>query len=372
MGERLPNRRRVLGGIAAVGAAGLGATVLGQRLFQNADTKVERSLEGSFAKKISGYRELYGTLRRNEVLFVDGDGAPLEKVTLEPYQGISPGSFDERGLLQGALNQKWLDSHRERICAPLPRGACNIAEGIPRQLNSIQSIQEAIRETPDEKLDPKTYLDIVKHYGRKKVVGGGGLDRIEYVRTHAMETVRLPPVVEQELKFFLPGLAAQESRFNNAAKSSVGARGIFQFMPDTWKELGYSEKDILLLNKQVPAVDEYFAGAYKRVVQGSGPALERIKKEYFKNDENAHLKYFLTPLLVNSYNAGPKRMEAVVEWFARHLDGVPGRPIKNSYDLFYLMTQMVQEEDGKLLRGYGTDAAEYVPRAYALAQLING
>jgi hypothetical protein len=366
------NRREFLR-TAAIGAGSiLAVSALGCEVGESEKEKKYGPGE-RFKEGVEGFEVIYGKLRRNQILFVNENDGPIgDPVELVPFNNISPGSFDQNGLLVGSINPEWLAAHRKRICEQYPEVKCNPKRNLPRQRNVIQLLRQAVGR---EGLNPETYLDVVKHYGQRAVVGAEEYSRIEYVRNFLGRNTTLPEAIIAELSRIGPGLAAQESRFDNSSKSPVGARGIFQFMPATFKELGYSEADFLSLTKQVEAAGEYFQRAYRSLYQRSGDALQNIRAEFFDNDE-LFAKEFIVPILINSYNAGAARMAAVVTWFnKRYPNGeafrARGSSVPKGYDVFKVMSLKAQAyEGGGLIAGYGSDAGGYVPRIYAFASLL--
>lgn len=326
-----------------------------------------------FNRERSGYEVLYGELKRNEILFINEEGVPLgEPVPLEPIDGISPGSIDARGLLIGEMNQAWLDRQRERVCAAL-EVPCDLPNGLPRQLNVIPQLREAINEGGGENINPETYLDIVEHFASKRVIGAENMTRLEFVRARVGEALNIPPATKNELILRIPGLAAQESRFNNASESSVGAKGIFQFMPDTWRDFGYAPGDIAFLSKQVEAVGRYFSRAHTFLQAQAGEALRIAEQEYFQGSREDFERNFLAPVLLNSYNSGPARLASTVKWFTeeyptresleRLIGSHEGGFGKDAYQA------MTSQAKGKI-PGYGRDSSQYVVRLSALAELL--
>lgn len=363
----------------AVGA--LGATLVSKEIF-GGDYKEENDTEGGeggyeaselFEREIEGYKVLYGELKRDEILFVNEEGLPLGKpVKIEPANGISPGSIDKNGFLTEDMNQDWLDYQREKVCAEL-NVPCDISNGLPRQVNVIPQLRDAAYYTPDDDLDADTYLEVIEHFAEKKVIGAEHKTRLEFVRDHVGDSLKVPRAVKEELIALIPGLAAQESHFNNGLKSSVGAQGIFQFMPDTWKDFGYSEEDILYLKNQVEAVGKYFSRAYTFLKNNAGEALALAEREYFHGSAEDFGKDFLAPVLLNSYNSGPGRLAIVLKWFVeqyptresleKSIGTHEGGFGKDAY-------QTVTRKAKGVIPGYGRDSSQYVVRLSALAELL--
>ncbi len=98
-------------------------------------------------------------------------------------------------------------------------------------------------------------------------------------------------------------------------------------------------------------------------------------------------RYFLTPVLVNSYNSGPGRLVMAVKEFAKEfstreslLEKLDGEYEDGfGYDVYFAMTKfastVVGEDkngnDKRRIPGYGRDSSQYVIRAYSLALLLS-
>jgi hypothetical protein len=363
----------------AIGSIGTG--LIAQEIFGR-DTQEENTVERKeggyesselFQREMAGYKMLYSELKRDEILFVNEEGMPLGKpVKVESVNGISPGTIDKNGFLTEDMNQDWLDYQRERVCAEL-EVPCDIPNGLPRQINVIPQLRDTVYYTPDDDLDPENYLEVIEYFAGKKVIGAEHKTRLEFVRDHVGDSLKVPPAVKEELIALIPGLAAQESHFNNGLKSSVGAEGIFQFMPDTWKDFGYSEEDLLYLKNQVEAVGKYFSRAYTFLKNNAGRALTIAEREYFNGSAEDFGRDFLAPVLLNSYNAGPGRLATTLKWFIEQYP--PRESLEKSIgthaggfgkDAYQALTNKAKG----VIPGYGRDSSQYVVRLSALAELL--
>lgn len=380
--EDLPNipRRELLkGGVAALVLAMLARD---SRPSQEGEF-VTRQPSELFNMRLSGLERSYATLGGDEVLFIDEHGLSIgEPVKLKPIDGISPGVMRGNVLLTAPIRQPWLDAARRRLCAQTPGIACDVRSETPRQLNVIPSIREANIDSPEEHINAQNYMDIVRHYGSKPTIGGGGTNRIAYVRAHIGDTMNLPETLKKEIAFLSLGVTAQESRFNNDMVSTAGARGAFQFMPKTWESLGFKEEDCPYLVPQVKAAGKHFSNILLELNKHAEPELARIKATFFNGDEDSFERFFLAPLMVNGYNAGGPRMAAIVRWFSAQY---PDRktfestgdkyPNGYGYDLFKRLTDEARAHAdvpgvGPLLSRYKDQASQYFFRAMALARLL--
>ncbi|MEK9174048.1 MAG: lytic transglycosylase domain-containing protein, partial [Patescibacteria group bacterium] len=325
-----------------------------------------------------------------EVMFVDDKGRPLgDPIKIEDFNGVSPGSRDQHGIIKGDINQAWLDVVRKHICDTY-KVPYDKAKSRPRQFNLIYIAREMVTTLADENIKANTYLDIVKEMGDKTVVADSR-SRIEYLRQEGMKKAEgIPAGARDEIQFVLPGLAAQESKYVNDVVSSTGARGIMQFMSGTWARVDGGEiDDVLSFTDQVAAASKLFSGKYDYLQNDKDDNVRQefklIQREFFGGDAEAFEHYFLAPVLINSYNSGEGRLAKCIRLFvetyptAASLKKAIGEYPKGfGYDAYLLMTKLCstvvgKDEDGhsiRRIRGYGRDSSQYVVRAYTLAQLL--
>jgi hypothetical protein len=375
--------KRALFGAVALGLEG------SPQLLQNesTDPASERDFDLKesvrFNHQIEGFRQQYGRLKRNEILFIDSIGGPLgPPVKLEETLGRSPGEFDQDGVLIGEIDQGWLDFERERVCGrEHAYELLDIPNGLPRQLNVIPQIRAILRNGPGRsELDPQTFHDIVKYFGRKPVEGVAGENRIHYLRSHGMDHAEVPEDMRTHLSRLLPGLAAEESQFNSAIRSGAGAVGVLQFMPATWHELGYQPEQMNSFVTQTEAIGKDVTSKYRHITSHAVPELAHIKAEYFNDDESDFNRHFLLPVLLNSYNSGQSRMVNVIRHLVQRcptrsaLEQAVG-PHTNGLgmDAYQHMTFLASRPVGHdhAVSGYGRQSSQYVAQIFALAELLD-
>jgi len=266
--------------------------------------------------------------------------------------------------------------------------------------DTVRSLKKQYKETVEPELvekiesgEVRSTLEVVEFFGSKDVVGAEEQTRIEYIQNEIQfKDISIEGrgeewmIAQSELKSILPGLCAQESRFDNNALSSDKAAGIFQFMPETWEEVQKEYKKIngedseplsmMSLKDQTVAASLHFSNIYKRLVHYSGGELDSIKKMFFKN--GGFEKYFLVPLMINSYNAGSKRLSDAVILLASEFqttedaEKVFGRDSQYlGFDVFFHLAQIADDSDTGTLGRYSEAASEYVPRIYAFADLLD-
>lgn len=220
--------------------------------------------------------------------------------------------------------------------------------------------------------DPGGRLDESLQYGDQRVVGRFWIirfreprSRIQYVRDELMrgEIVEtIPEEVRQELSFLAAGMAAVESEFHNDEVSSTDAHGIFQITRSLYEGFGTTDDEMQYLSEQIEVVQRLFAEQYRRLTTALATENDRIRRDYFADNESAFRRAFLAPLLLNAYQAGPERMIEAVRLFLRD----PDQDVRG-YDLFHAIAQRAEG----VVAGYGSQSSAHVVKVYAMALLIN-
>ena len=428
-GEKVDETRRglIFGGAAAgVGlAVGAGTLLSARKDSEHFPEEAELVFESQeeapkegFERHVESYRVLYGTLTRNEVVFLKEDGSPYEATTIERVDsdevvdGIVIRDIDPIGR-DGTLNQIWLDYHRQKLVAE--HGGTYVSGDSPRQMNILGVVNNFANHHLDnafpnlsaegrqEYIDSLTFMKIVTYFAHNshQELGIGSVSPLEYLRahvldrerelqtTHMQERRRKSPnqrdlVINAETQRLwrhfpriIPALAAQESQFNNGAASDADANGMLQFIKSTWHELGYPSGS-RPLPLQLEGLDRHMRIAYSYI---EGPA-RRHFRSYFSSDSD-FIDNFLLPVLINTYNSGHDRLIDVMNWFAEnHLaEGKPfyGQTFKGR-ELYHHMAHTAAEAAPHLdeetkkkydkLSGYRKDSNEYVERIFALVPLI--
>jgi hypothetical protein len=107
-------------------------------------------------------------------------------------------------------------------------------------LSSYKRVDEPELSAAIARGEIQSYKDIIAYFADKPVVGAEEYTRLEYVRENMEFDDNLPPVIVKELQRIVPGLCAQESKFNNGLTSAAGAKGIFHLCPRRGKVTGGS------------------------------------------------------------------------------------------------------------------------------------
>jgi len=375
--EMLEKGAKIAGGAFVAGtAAGIGIDTL---MRDTPNDTVESELEHLpdkgelFARVREGYRKAYTTLDGRHVQFIDDDGDPVDKpVAMEPYKGISPGTFDANGVLIGQLNQAWLDQHRRDICEKHPNVTLDIREGEPRFWNFAGLLRDANAAEPE--LHAQSLKDIAIYNAKKPVVGiKETISRLEYIKKYAASHIELSPLMASELSSLAPALAAQESQYNQNSDSGK-AKGILQFRDAEWSSLGYSEDSKKYLTKQTEAMSRLLQGKFAYLNEHLKTEFNIIESRYFSTRAEFE-KYFLMPVLINSYNSGEGNLTNVVKWFTERFGDKESlmRSLRSTtddlgYDVYTIMSRMGRKEHAS--PSYGRDSSQYFLGIKAWQQIL--
>jgi hypothetical protein len=366
--EAAVSRRRFLWGAGAVAAAAAVGTAIYKKF--EGDDEVEVLENERFDNESKGFMAAF-LIGPNEILFVDENNVPIGKPV--DFSKAIPEELKVEGLAISPPPLSW----RREMAATIEADPANTPRKVARSYNVALDFKAALlngEPTLVAKIkagEVNSVLDIANHFGEKSVRGvEKNISRKDYVKEALTLSERVPAVVRDELQIELrkvmPGLCAQESRFNNDITSRSGARGIFQFMPDVWDSYGKDDNDINSLKTQTEVAGLMFSDIYRQLMHHCDQEALLVARDLFSSQSD-FLKHLIVPLLINSYNAGSKRLADVVNEFftpKRNLDGLSGK------DIYLAMANYAHENEEGTMEKYGTDAREYVSKVYALSQIL--
>ncbi len=343
--------------------------------------EVEDNPTEAFMAEVAGY-EAQSYLRHDEVLFVDDAGAPIgAPIPLEPIDGVDPGEKDEHGLFIHGVSGSWLRAARERLQEEYPEASFTIDPDryLPRQMNMTATIARALELGADEPDlvaaikagEVVSYVDIVRYFADKPVVGAAEHTRAAYVREEIEFGSHVSASMEQPLRDLMPGVCMQESGFNNAVVSPVGARGIFQFMPNVWsQDYERSDADYNSLKIQTETAGEHFSRIVHQLTYFAGADKLQVLRAHCEDDRQ-YEQEVLIPLMINAYNAGGRRMgEAIAQFLNTHEREDRLHELSSGYGLFKQISDFAYHADDGVLAEYGVEARPYVMQVVARARVL--
>lgn len=350
---------------------------------ERVDTAVEHEgTERSFENELQGYKALF-QLHKDEVVFVDKNNVPVGnpikmkdvvapkfhkdgRLAMREYL-YSAGPKNDIDIPKEGIAGEWLDLVRDGLAYTYPN------REVVRVLHAVPDFNAALANTREPELvaglqsgEIDDYKGIVEYFADKPMEDSEGLSRIEYIQKHIQFSDTVPPVVQAELRRVLPGLCAQESKFNNGVVSSVGARGIFQIMPTTWEYYDGTDTDLQSLARQVEIVGRYLSDLYDEVQRAIGPTAMRFLERKFGGKDALDVE-LMVPLMLTSYNAGSSRVAEAVVGYIRNAD-IDSMP--DGKDLFVAIADYGVKSKRGRLGGYGKHSREYVTRIYAQAEVL--
>lgn len=332
----------------------------------------------TFENEVEGYKALV-LLAHDEIQFVDKYNRPVgEPQKFEDFDDVKEG---KQGLHkykplgpEGDLATEWIDYVKKKVQEEHPD------QPIVNTLHVEGDFQAALVEFDEPELVAKIksgeivrYIDIiVNHFGKKPVIGAEEYKRLEYVQKKIDFDNDIPEVVQNELRKIVPGLCAQESKFNAGLVSAgdAQAKGIFQFKEDTWRSYNDDPEQITSLVAQTKAAGELFADLYDWIHAESlvGRGTIDVLRSKFDNEDDFNLN-LLVPLMVNSYNSGIGTMTEVMKTY---VEKTSVEDMPEGKELFLDIANFGKQAKGsKNLNSYGSQAREYVTRVYAQAEVLN-
>lgn len=365
---------------------------------QSAET-VEKTefFSEKFTSELEGYTA-YFTIDKNHIQFVDTENKLVgEPILLESFVGPWPdGVRKPIGTEEPKYNYK-IDEDEDTIPKITKRWRAvkqnevqvdNPERAVDKYYHSHADLRAAVNESEEPALvqgvqdgSILSYKDIVDYFVQKEISGFPG-NRIEYLQNfvefrNKVETVKgvpgvefvpVPPIVQTEFIRLLPGLIAQESKFNEGLVNKVsGASGPCQFTAETWKRYTGEEAVSQDFVRQVEVLGPCLSDMYDRVLDKIGEdSLSKLRGVF--PDEESFLIDLIVPLTINSYNAGPDRVAEAVRMF---VESVQLADMKPGMDLFLAIADFAEQSSGgEYLSGYSEHAREYTPRVYANAQVL--
>jgi hypothetical protein len=214
--------------------------------------------------------------------------------------------------------------------------------------------------------------------------------RHQYLHDYFLEEgeTHIPDEIRQRLALIIPGLAAQESVFDNNALSSSGAMAVLQIMSPAYQDYvnrnrarakDLTGREIMdlkwSLRLQTEVALYHFGVIYRHL--DNNIDYESIGERYGLNE--TELNNFKVWTMVNAYNAGQGRMEGLINRFTSVYASAEDLP--EYYDQTGITLQKALSEygyrDHQRRRGtsnpslYGEEASEYVFKVLAGAEALN-
>lgn len=304
-----------------------------------------------------------GGLRRDQVVFVDRFGRLLtEPFDLTESVGLSPKDmiWDYQGEGPAGIPGAWIQAQEKYISEQT---------GVPTSEIGMLHVYLDLDNNDQENFSSRVemvYANATTIVPEDKF----GRDALAIIREESKFTV-IPENISQLLLSHLVGIASEESRFDAGKTSPKGAVGFVQTMPDVF-EAYKKQHNLPNLNPrnlidQLPVGLQHIEVSYQELVSNLDIELAYIVRTYFDGQTDLMEKYFLVPLIINSYNAGQDRMIDVVRWFLDNypdpestMDLVGEREPLSGYDVFFAMTHQCALEKG--VSRFGPDASTYVSK----------
>jgi len=216
-------------------------------------------------------------------------------------------------------------------------------------------------------------LNFTNTYATRPVVGAEEYTRAEYVSQAIQFTdwdegtkSGVPPVVQDTLRDILPGLCAQETRFDASRESEVGAKGIFQFMRETWLQYGGVLGQERSLKAQVEVAGRFFSDIYRQLmVRIDESKIERLRSKFATEED--FLVTLIVPLMINSYHSGTGRMVEAVE---SYVDVTSNEEMSEGHDLYLAIADFAHVSDEGYLEDYRDASRAYTSGVYAFAEKL--
>jgi len=182
-------------------------------------------------------------------------------------------------------------------------------------------------------------------------------------------------VIRNSIEALMPALAYVESRFDTEAESHKKAFGVLQIMPETWDDLAKEGEDKNSLSDQIKVAARLIEQTYRHITQSCSKELAIIKQNYFTNDAELFYQCFMSPVLMNAYNAGMGSLSRLIMQFAETYP-TPASSVElfeqseqlTGFDVFVGMSHTAYHQEW--LEWYKQHATDYTAKIYSANQVL--
>jgi len=216
-------------------------------------------------------------------------------------------------------------------------------------------------------------LKKTKEFADRPVVGAEEMTREEYVGEAILfqewneeDGSGVPSIVQEELRRILPGLCAQESRFNADSVSGANAMSIFQILPENWERYGGRPGMEKSLVAQVEVAGRLLSDFYKQLNDRIGEHNLNILKSS-AGSEDKFYREVMVSLLVNSYNVGVGRMVNAVN---HYLENTKADELPEGRYLYLAIADSAFNANEGNLKEYREHSRQYVSKVHAFADKL--
>ncbi len=305
-----------------------------------------------------------GGLNRYQVLFVNKRGEQItEPFTLTESVGLLPEEMVWRKDGAGGVGipGTWINEQKAYISSQL---------GIPVSEIEMLHVHLDLDSTRAEHMNSKVELAYANATTPLES-DSKGRDPLTILREETHFT-KIPSRVAEEFTPYMVGIASEESRFDaNKTNKRSGARSIMQTMPWVVEQykVEHSEPnlDAENLEDQLKVSSEHIETTYRELTENLDLELYNITQDYFKGNTASMEKYFLIPLMINSYNSGQDRLIDVVRWFfsaypepQSTAELIGQEEQLSGYDVFFAMIHQCAKENS--VEGFGPESSTYVSK----------
>lgn len=203
------------------------------------------------------------------------------------------------------------------------------------------------------------------------------ISRVNYAQDSFLnfKAKKMPPSFQAKMAVLVPGILAQETRYDPTVVSSAGATGIIQALPalvyDINKIRTKQNKlpfDLQDMSKMINAMEFFYTAMDEVFYTAISVPAYKIGKDYGLDHEQA--ENFSVYCTINAYNTGPTRMRNVLASFFRAFE--PNETKKEfSYSSLSLFGALVAwAKQIKAVDGYREQSADYVFKVIAGTEIL--
>lgn len=303
---------------------------------------------------------VFMNLQKGEFIFIDTTGNIIDEVQKYPENWDTYTQEEKQQFydnLRKKLSEKYHTEFNEKNS--IIASAHTVLKDLPENTTMIEIIEKNMNTlVNDEKLTRKEHLERAFSH----LTGDKDIDT--FIQKH------------------IAGIIAWESSFDHEWTKPNGNRafGIMQLMPSIVKNNNITNPEwysIETIYQNYPLQVEIG----RRLMLSDYEAIKRytptIAEKYFHGDISAAKKFFIAPMLLNSYNTGRPIIENALEEFLNTYPNLQTLTTdmwleyKNhpELDIFWMFTYHSAHNGNA--KNYGNDASRYIQKWMALSQAIH-
>jgi hypothetical protein len=172
----------------------------------------------------------------------------------------------------------------------------------------------------------------------------------------------VPESVQSQLRHFLLGWIAQESRFRKDAVSKTGAESYAQFKPYVYKEYRGTENVSRDLDENLNVMGDLASDNYHYIVHYAEKESIDVLRGQFDSEQDFMQKFMSFNVLTSHNSGGPILGKALKKF----VEQIPQEDMKRGQELFSQFIDFAYKHQ----KGFGVEPAQYAAKVLAMNSVL--